>query len=266
MFGGTGDDRLSGGGGADRLFGEAGNDLLQGQAGEDVLNGGDGNDILDGGADDDSFFAGSGNDRVLGGNGDDRMDGESGNDILSGGNGIDTLFGSLGSDTLSGGNDNDILVAGVASDALNGDEGDDILIGVDPFVPAFGFGGTPDNPLAPFEQDTLTGGSGRDTFVLGDNGTVLGIEREGSPELYYLGGGNADFALLEDFALGQDTIQLASNILFNDLEFGVSGDSLPSGVTVSFKGDLIAVIQSALFTGANSISSSNFTNINSAAV
>lgn len=190
------------------------------------------------------------------------MDGEDGNDTLDGGNGTDTLFGSLGSDTLNGGDANDILVAGVASDALDGGAGDDVLIGIDPFVPAFGFGGTTDNPLAPFEQDTLTGGAGSDTFVLGDNGTVLGIEREGGPELYYLGGGNADFALIENFTFGQDIIQLAADTLFNELEFGVSDDNLPLGATLSFQGDLIAIIQ--MGTEATSLNSrSHFTNDNS---
>jgi hypothetical protein len=63
---------------------------------------------------------------------------------------------------------------------------------------------------APFEIDTLAGGEGSDTFVLGDNGTVLGIQR-GGPEVYYVGGGNSDFARITDFNLSEDVIQLAAN-------------------------------------------------------
>jgi Ca2+-binding RTX toxin-like protein len=46
MFGGTGDDVLTGGGGADRLFGQGGQDTLSGGAGFDRLWGGAGADCF----------------------------------------------------------------------------------------------------------------------------------------------------------------------------------------------------------------------------
>jgi Bacterial Ig domain/Right handed beta helix region/RTX calcium-binding nonapeptide repeat (4 copies) len=49
LVGGTGDDRITGGGGADLLLGGAGNDRLDGGAGADVLIGGTGSDRLSGG-------------------------------------------------------------------------------------------------------------------------------------------------------------------------------------------------------------------------
>ncbi|HAA29413.1 MAG TPA: hypothetical protein DCE56_19080 [Cyanobacteria bacterium UBA8553] len=258
LFGMDGNDQLLGSQGDDDLFGDAGDDQLSGEDGADIINGGDGNDQAFGGSGDDRFFAGGGNDQIFGEEGNDTADGEAGDDTLNGGKGNDTLFGSLGNDSLIGGEGQDVLVSGVGSDAISGGCGDDVLVRVDPFVPEFGFGGTPNNPLAPFEKDTLTGGQGRDTFALGDNGTVLGIER-GEPELYYFGGGNEDFALITDFNIGQDTIQLASDIFFNDLEFGISdGNSLPQGVTISFEGDLIAVIEAHSLSGMNN--SANFMN------
>ena len=50
LFGGYGDDVLAGMGSADLLDGEAGNDSLYGGDGDDRLEGGQGNDLIDGGA------------------------------------------------------------------------------------------------------------------------------------------------------------------------------------------------------------------------
>jgi Ca2+-binding RTX toxin-like protein len=50
LFGGVGNDILTGGSGGDQLFGQAGNDTLLGKAGIDFLFGGAGNDTLTGGA------------------------------------------------------------------------------------------------------------------------------------------------------------------------------------------------------------------------
>ena len=58
LFGGFGNDTITGGGGADVLEGEAGDDSLAGGAGRDILVGGDGTDKLDGGADDDILMPG----------------------------------------------------------------------------------------------------------------------------------------------------------------------------------------------------------------
>ena len=58
LFGGFGNDTITGGGGADVLEGEAGDDSLVGGAGRDILVGGDGTDKLDGGADDDILMPG----------------------------------------------------------------------------------------------------------------------------------------------------------------------------------------------------------------
>src|ERR1700755_3270034 len=50
LFGGNGNDTLTGGSGIDELFDGAGNDTLQGKGGNDLLFGGDGNDTLIGGS------------------------------------------------------------------------------------------------------------------------------------------------------------------------------------------------------------------------
>ncbi|MBD0302751.1 MAG: hypothetical protein ICV85_11405, partial [Tolypothrix sp. T3-bin4] len=46
LFGGNGNDVLSGGSGSDRLVGDSGNDTLSGGSGTDILRGGAGNDVF----------------------------------------------------------------------------------------------------------------------------------------------------------------------------------------------------------------------------
>src|SRR5678816_2960520 len=53
LFGGPGNDTLTGGSGDDLLFGQDGNDTLLGKGGNDQLFGGVGNDVLTGGDGDD---------------------------------------------------------------------------------------------------------------------------------------------------------------------------------------------------------------------
>lgn len=59
VFGGTGNDTLSGGGGGDILLGGEGNDKISGRAGRDLLIGGAGKDTLRGGDGDDIVIGGS---------------------------------------------------------------------------------------------------------------------------------------------------------------------------------------------------------------
>ena len=83
LFGGAGNDVLTGGSGADELFGGAGNDTLLGKGGNDLLFGGAGNDTLTGGDGDDQLFGEAGNDRMIWNPGDD-------SDLFEGGDGVDT--------------------------------------------------------------------------------------------------------------------------------------------------------------------------------
>jgi hypothetical protein len=83
IYGGAGNDLITGGGGDDRIYGEDGSDLLLGLSG---------NDRLDGGAGDDFLFGGLGNDVLIGGLGDDWLFGGIGVDDLDGGSGRNRLF------------------------------------------------------------------------------------------------------------------------------------------------------------------------------
>jgi Ca2+-binding RTX toxin-like protein len=82
LFGGDGNDVLTGGSGVDLLFGQAGNDTLNGKGGNDLLFGGDGNDVLVGSAGNDTLLGGAGDDILIGGGGTDVLDGGPGNNIV----------------------------------------------------------------------------------------------------------------------------------------------------------------------------------------
>lgn len=76
MFGGSGNDNLTGGAATDLLVGNAGNDRLNGGGGNDTLLGGKGDDTLDGGAEADTYVYGTG------GGADTITDQNAGNKIL----------------------------------------------------------------------------------------------------------------------------------------------------------------------------------------
>jgi hypothetical protein len=132
---------------------------------------------------------------ITGTNQDDTLDGTPGDDNISGLQGKDNLNGKAGNDMLLGGNGKDVLIGGTGNDMLGGEGNEenspDILIGVDPNSANPGVG----------EIDTITGGGGPDTFVLGDTTNV-----------YYNDGdsntiGDGDYALITDFTT-QDVIEL----------------------------------------------------------
>ena len=73
MYGGEGNDSLSGNGGHDELYGDAGNDTLNGGNNNDKLYGGAGDDVLNGGNNADYLDGGAGNDQLNDGNGSDQI-------------------------------------------------------------------------------------------------------------------------------------------------------------------------------------------------
>jgi Ca2+-binding RTX toxin-like protein len=159
VAGGPGDDQLFGDLGQDTLLGEAGNDTLHGDEGDDSLSGQDGDDDLYGHAGQDTLSGGAGDDSLQGGEGNDSVMGDDGNDAVHGGLGDDTLDGGLGADTLFGSWGNDALT-GVVDDP-NTAQTDDIDAG------DFLNGGGGDDVIVIGQDDTVTGGTGADSFTLG---------------------------------------------------------------------------------------------------
>ncbi|RCJ30809.1 hypothetical protein A6769_32540 [Nostoc punctiforme NIES-2108] len=96
LFGGDGNDTITGSGGLDQINGGRGDDSIVGGAGFNFLRGNDGNDTLIGGNDNNNLNGGAGNDFVQGGTGNDSFSDSSsdgaGNDLYIGGAGNDSLF------------------------------------------------------------------------------------------------------------------------------------------------------------------------------
>jgi Ca2+-binding RTX toxin-like protein len=167
LFGGAGNDTLTGGSGNDMLFGQTGNDVLLGKGGNDQLFGGDGNDTLTGGDGDDQLFGEGGNDRFVWNPGDDTdlAEGGAGSDTVevNGGNGAETF--AITPNGLRVRIDR-VAPAPFAIDAgtvesvvINANGGDDVI--------------TASNGLAPLVQLTIDGGAGNDTITGGDGADTL---------------------------------------------------------------------------------------------
>ncbi|MEM9162927.1 MAG: calcium-binding protein [Cyanobacteria bacterium P01_F01_bin.4] len=224
------DDTLSGLGGNDTLFGSGGNDTLRGGDDNDLILGEDGDDRLFGDEGNDDLLGGQGKDELFGLAGADSLGGQEGDDLLDGGTGDDILIGEEGNDTLLGGKQNDHLTGGTGDDRLFGEEGDDILIGVGAEAvfpsPTLGLG----------EKDLLNGGSGGDTFVLGDANQVF----------YDDGLISGDHAIIEDFATSEDIIRLHGSSSDYALSLGSLEGTAGTFIQMNDAGaDAIAFVQGA---------------------
>lgn len=108
IFGGDGNDTITGGDLGNELYGEDGDDTLTGGRNADWLFGGLGNDTLNAGFGDGNYLDG--------GAGNDDLNGSSGSDWLEGGDGIDTLTGGAGGDIIASGAGNETQIFGGAGD------------------------------------------------------------------------------------------------------------------------------------------------------
>lgn len=187
--------------------------------------------IADGKAGNDFIWGNTQNDQIWGGTGKDTLKGWSGDDVLDGGAGGDRLKGEAGNDLLYGGTGHDQLAGGDGNDWLNG------------------YGGSFN------EQDTLTGGAGADTFVLGDypfnsrNGQAYYIDHPvsvgPSTDLRLI---SNSYALITDFSAAEaDKIQVYGDINDYRLEMGSLDVGSASSDTAIYKGDdLIAIVQDTI--------------------
>lgn len=107
-----------------------------------------------------------------------------GDDIITGNSSSNNLTGLGGNDKVYGQDGNDTLYGEAGNDFLNGGNGNDYLDGYASF-------NSPD-------LDTLEGGAGNDTFVLGN----------ASQKMFYLGNGQAT---INDYDYRYDYIQLSGN-------------------------------------------------------
>jgi len=156
------------------------------------------------------------------------------------------IAANLGDDTVQGSVGGDLLVGATGSDRLNGNVGSDILIGVD---------ANSSTPGAT-EVDYLNGGAGQDTFVLGDANSIY--------YNYGLATSILDVAIIEDFNLNEDVIQLQGTAQEYSLrQFGsnaVLGFNTLVGAGVGIMtstSEVIGYVQNANINSLN-LNSSNF--------
>ena len=186
-------------------------------------------------------------DYLIGESGADVINGLGGEDYLSGAAGDDVLYGWTGNDTVTGGNGNDILY---------GEDGDDRLIGAEYRVHSFNYPELTEDPYAfanePVDPDIIEfddfyGGTGTDTFVLGD-----------AFNAHYRGTG---FAIVKDFNPAEgDKLEVFGEL--KDYTLG-TGDLFGDGVSdliLDYQGETIAMLTD--YTGTlvaeDFVSSSNF--------
>jgi Ca2+-binding RTX toxin-like protein len=215
LYGGNGNDTITGGPGRDSLSGGNGNDNMDGQAGDDFLDGNDGNDALQGGEGDDYLSPDNGTDASDGGPGTDYIytwsDGYQ--DVLTGGSGQD------GMKYWNCGGTNDLTVAtldGVADDgSSNGDPGDNFGADIENVSVSNDCGDEPAKIVGTdganvLEGDTgadeITGGNGPDTLT-GRGGNDKLFARDGYPD-YVACGPGVDSAVVDQF----DTLDSCENV------------------------------------------------------
>jgi Ca2+-binding RTX toxin-like protein len=206
LFGGAGNDIITGGSGADMLFGQSGNDTLLGKGGNDFLFGGSENDILIGGDGNDQMFGESGDDRMIWNPGDDT-------DLMEGGAGTDTA-------EVNGGGGAEIFTVTANGTRVRFDRLDpapfSLDIGTTEKLVVNMNGGNDSfsatGNLAALIQITVDGGAGNDT-ILGSNGIDLLLGGDGNDfidgqqgnDAAFLGAGDDVFQW--DPGDGSDTVE-----------------------------------------------------------
>ncbi len=224
LFGGGGNDTLTGSSQADGLDGQAGNDLLIGGAGTDSFVGGAGNDTLVEAADQNLTLT---NSTLL-------MSGNSQPDVsqkfstiefadLSGGvgrNRIDVSGFTLGlGTTINGGGQSDTIIGSPAPDTINTLTGHDLINGLGGADVVNGGGG----------NDTITGGDGSDNL----NGQVGNDLVDGGADADVIVGGNGIDTLNggggNDFLNGQADSGVISGGEGNDILQGGSANETLNG-------------------------------------
>jgi Ca2+-binding RTX toxin-like protein len=193
IFGGAGNDTLTGGSGNDVIDGGSGNDTLLGRGGNDLLVGGAGDDVLIGGTGSDQVFGQAGNDRMIWNPGD-------GSDLNEGGAGIDTV-------EVNGGNGSETFTTVANGTRVRFDRtspapffvdigtSENLVVNMNGGDDTFAAG----NGLAGLINLTVDGGAGNDTITGGDGNDVL-IGGAGNDTI--TGGRGSDLALMGD---GDDT-------------------------------------------------------------
>jgi Ca2+-binding RTX toxin-like protein len=188
--------------------------VVQASAGDDVIYGGHGGDLI---------FGDAGHDVIQGGYGLALVSGGTGDDIVRGGTGSQTLKGDVGHDVLVAGTGSQVVEGGAGDDMLQGGQGDQVLAG----------GPGHDVLVGGSGPQTLDGGSGNDMLHIGAGGELL-IGGTGHDIFAFDGEDNR--AVITDFTLGQDLIQLARNMSGHSL---ATPDVILSALSTDMQGNAV---------------------------
>src|SRR4051794_17052448 len=244
LFGGAGNDVLTGGSGTDLLFGQAGNDTLLGKGGNDQLFGGADNDTLTGGDADDQVFGEAGNDRMIWNPGEDT-------DLNEGGEGTDTV-------EVNGGNGAEQFTITANGTRVRFDRTNpapfSIDIGTSENLTLNANGGddsfSATGNLAALIKVTVDGGTGNDT-LLGSNGNDVLLGGDGNDfvdgnqgnDTGFLGAGDDVFQWDpgdgSDIVEGQDG---ADTMAFNGANINEKMDVSANGGRVRFTRDVANIV------------------------
>ncbi|MDO6609314.1 putative Ig domain-containing protein, partial [Saccharophagus degradans] len=252
VYGGDGDDRITGSAGDDKLLDLSGErSELYGFIGNDTLITGAGQDIIYG----DAYFyevieERGGGIYSIGFTQFDWSVSDDYDDLIISGAGVDTIFAGAGNDSVFAGADSDVIFGDQANDAeMNGFLGDDGYVGLytiyqyysdlEPSLHGEDFldgGSGNDFIYGNGGNDTITGGDGQD-YIHGDD-FVLAEQHHGSDTL--LGGAGVDYLLGGG---GKDKLEggAGNDVLYGDSlqveEIGVfAGASVFSGRSSIFNG------------------------------
>src|SRR5215218_1636627 len=244
LFGGGGNDTLTGGSGGDQLFGQAGNDTLLGKGGADLLFGGTENDTMTGGDADDQVFGQGGDDRMIWNPGDDTdlNEGADGGDTVevNGGNGTEQFTTTANGTrvrfdrvtpapfSIDMGTDENLV--------LNANGGDDQFAAT--------------GNLATLIQSTVDGGTGADT-LRGSNGADILLGGDGNDfvdgnqgnDTAFLGAGDDEFQW--DPGDGSDTVEGQSGtdgMTFNGANISERMEVSANGGRVRFTRDVASIV------------------------
>ncbi|MDW6022481.1 calcium-binding protein [Mesorhizobium sp. BAC0120] len=244
LFGGDGNDVMTGGSGGDMLFGQADNDTLIGKDGADLLFGGAGNDTLTGGDGNDQMFGEAGNDRIVWNPGDD-------SDLMEGGDGVDTA-------EVNGGNGAEVFTATANGARVRFDRLDPAAFSLDIGTTenlVLNMNGGDDRfsatgNLGALIKITVDGGAGNDT-ILGGNGADLLLGGDGNDfidgnqgnDSVFMGAGN-DVAQW-DPGDGNDIIEGQAGVdslLFNGANVAENLDISANGGRIRFTRDVANIV------------------------
>ncbi|MDB9537282.1 hypothetical protein PN451_15850, partial [Dolichospermum planctonicum CS-1226] len=137
------------------------------------------------------------------------------------------ITGTAYADYLRGYSGDDKLIGGEGNDDIAGGDGSDLIISVNPNVAKPGLG----------TVDTVTGGTGEDTFILG-NVTWIGYD-----DYNLTTAGTSDYLIIKDFNPQEDIIQLLG--FSSDYTTTVSGNNINLYINKpdSEPDELIAVLE-----------------------